>query len=348
MNESFSYAKSILGKELESLTYHDLVNYFLNPRQESNITEYKSYKPQGDIEQKLAGVYQALCAMLNSDGGIVIWGAPEGKSVEGRKEKQFVGQLSPIDRVFEKDYLINKLSDNITPLPNSIKVEIIENHNQCIVVIEVRKSAYAPHQTKNIYYMRLDGQSKPAPHHYIEALFKQVRYPELGGYIRFNRLSSIASRPVLTITIFLMNHSSMINEENVSFRLICDKGIFVEGPNALRSDPDIGLEGHELSKDMFAPILHYGAAPFWDAKIMFNSDELMKNNYEANLILMFGGKKSPMKSTEYTIRLNNLYPSNINDIVIDKKENEWLYEKGMNTGSEAAKVDYILNRPSQR
>lgn len=337
-----SYSKSILGKEIEQLTFQDLVDYFQNPRQESNIAEYKSFNPRGDFEQKLTGVYQAVCALLNSEGGLVIWGAPEGHRMAERREKEFSGNLTPIDRLIEKDYLINKLSGNITPLPNSIKAEIIEHEGKSIIVIEVEKSIYAPHQTNNIYYMRLDGQSKPAPHHYIEALFKQIKYPKLGGYIKFESIQTDGRLYYLSIKVFIMNHSSMLNEENVSFRLICDNGTFKNQYG--NGNPSITLDGHQLNYNNFANIMHYGAVPYCDATVVYSPYKLTENNYETYFLLMFGGKKSPMKQSEYRLRIDINYHANINDLVYEINENQLMYEKGLDKGSETEKVNKILER----
>lgn len=336
------YSKSILGKVLEELTFQDIIDYFQNPQQESNIAEYKSFNPRGDFDQKFIGIYQAVCALLNSEGGIIIWGAPVGQHVSGRKEKIFSGDLTPINRIVEKDYLINRISDNITPLPNNINARIIERNEECVIVIEVEKSIYSPHQTQNVYYMRLDGQSKPAPHHYIEALFKQIRYPELGGYIKFESIETDGTRYFLGIKIFVMNHSSILNEENVSFRLTCNNGIFNnQYPSGI---PTITLNGHQLHYDNYADIMHYGSVPFCDATIIYNPYDLANNNYETNLMIAFGGRKSPMKSSEYKLRLNNINPSNINDLVYDISENKLMYERAIDKGTEIEKVNMILGR----
>nr|WP_319997659.1 ATP-binding protein [uncultured Draconibacterium sp.] len=337
-----SYSQSILGKELNEITFLDLVTYFQNPRQESNIAEYKSFNPNGDFEQKFGGIYQAVCALLNSEGGLLIWGAPVGQRIAGKKEKEFSGDLTPLDRILEKDYLVNKLSDNIIPLPNNLKVEIIEHEGNCVVLVEVEKSSYAPHQTNNTYFMRLDGQSKPAPHHYIEALFKQIKYPDLGGYIKFENIVTDGQNYYFKIKVVVVNHSALLNEENVSFRFTCDNGLINNAYNG--SNPIVTLGGHQLYYDNFQNILHYGAVPFFDITLIFNPHELVNNNYECQLILMFGGKKSPMKRSDYKLRINNIYPENINDLVYEIKENRLMYEAGIGKGTELEKINIFLER----
>lgn len=280
-----NYSNRILGKDIEDLIFQDIATYFYNIQQESNVAEYKSYNPKGEIDNKLTGIYKSVCALLNSEGGIVIWGAPEGKRVEGRKEKEFIGDLTPINRIIEKDYLINKISNNIIPLPNSIKANIIEHEDSCIVVLEIEKSAYAPHQTNDIYYMRLDGQSVPAPHNYIEALFKQIKYPELGGYISFVKIQNNGSQYYLSMQVIIMNHSPIINEENIFFSLTSSIGSVRGSGNA-----SIENNGLTLHHKNFINLLHYGLVNSYDVAVLYNHDELLQNNFESSLILMFGGK----------------------------------------------------------
>lgn len=334
-----NYSKKLLGKELQDLKYADIEQFFTNPKEESNKSEYKSYDSRGSIEEKYKGIYKGVCGMLNSEGGILIWGAPKGKKVPNLKEKVFEGALSPIQEVIEKDALINKISDNITPTPNSVKAEIIENNGDRVIVFEIDKSVYAPHQTDNTYYMRLDGQSRPAPHHYIEALFKQIRYPELGGYLKFQELKSDGQYYYLKTQIVVINHSSILNEEDVSFRLTCINGIMMD-----QDHTKLSLQGHQLYVKDFANLLHYGGVPYYDLTFCYAPNNLVKDNFDSKISLTFGGRKSPMKESSYTINLSNLYPANINDIVKNKEENKLMYEVGIDKGSESEKVDILLGR----
>jgi hypothetical protein len=57
---------------------------------------------------------------LNSDGGIIIWGAPKGKKVPDKKEKVFQGEPDMVDYLYEKDAFISKIADSITPTPRAI------------------------------------------------------------------------------------------------------------------------------------------------------------------------------------------------------------------------------------
>jgi hypothetical protein len=72
--------------DIASVTAEDLLNFFSTEKQESDKLEFKSYK---DVEgngtknqrdkAKLDALIQSVCGFLNSDGGLLIWGAPERK-----------------------------------------------------------------------------------------------------------------------------------------------------------------------------------------------------------------------------------------------------------------------------
>lgn len=146
------YSSSFLGKKLGELLFSDVVNFFNGGRDESDIIEFKSYnRVHGNIETSIGGLQKVVTAMLNSNGGIVIWGAPEGRKVEGRKEKVFEGQLSTVNQRFEKDFLINKISQSIIPLPVGINVKILNENDDYVYVFEIQRSLYSPHQYQNVY-----------------------------------------------------------------------------------------------------------------------------------------------------------------------------------------------------
>jgi predicted HTH transcriptional regulator len=176
------------GKPLNDLTLEDVSNFFSTEKIETDQLEFKSFG--GLANDNYKGITRTICAFLNSKGGLLIWGAPAGTDVAGRNEKVFLGELSLINQVLVKDALISKVSDSITPLPSGIRVKVIVQDVNCVCVFEVDESNYSPHQFDKSYVMRIDGQTKPAPHHYIEALFRRIKYPEVEGYLKFTRITS--------------------------------------------------------------------------------------------------------------------------------------------------------------
>jgi hypothetical protein len=174
--------------------------------------------------------------------------------------------------------------------------------------------------------MRLDGQSRPAPHHYIEALFKQIKYPNLEGYLRFNSIQLMNDHPRssyrLNLEIQIWNFSSLQNETNVSFRLFCDNGIFPPWSFHLTAH-EYSQRGHEFVKEKFADVIHYGAPRRINSFIDFNPHEILNANNRATLILYFGGEKSPLKQSRYLISVAPTRAGqNGNEIIIEKDENK--------------------------
>ena len=302
-----SYSEKIFGKELTELTFSDIENYFQEEKEESNIIEYKSYSATyGNFNKNIEGIIRGICAFLNSDGGILIWGAPEGQKVEGKQEKIFIGELSPIPELKEKDWFINKISDSISPLPVGINFHAIEKDRAYLYIFEVQKSTYNPHQFKNIYYARLDGQTKPAPHYLIEALFKKISFPHIEGFIKLIKIGTNGQNYFLNIAIYIFNFSQLQNEENVVFRLTCPQGIFTNSRKS-RFQDKYGYKGHQLIYKDMIDVLHYGSPSRHSEILMFNSHEL-NAEYEnkVDLLLTFGGKSSPLKSSEYKLDFSKI------------------------------------------
>ena len=210
------FSKNYFKKEnIEDITYDDVVNFFKEERQESDKIEYKSFviseKNDVPIGKKIDGVIKSITGFLNSDGGLLIWGAPSGKKLPNKIEKIFIGELSLVNQLYEKDQLISKISDRITPLPRGILFHRIENNKKYIYLFEIPKSEYSPHQFDNRFYMRIDGQSKPAPYHYVEALFKQIKFPKLNVYLKLFDWKKVNDDFQLIVDIVIFNHSKLEN-----------------------------------------------------------------------------------------------------------------------------------------
>jgi hypothetical protein len=309
------------GKTLNELSIEDIKSYFLDERIESDQIEFKSINSSGHINEKFAGIQRTVCAFLNSSGGLLIWGAPEGIKVEGKKEKNFKGDLSFFNQVLEKDFVISKISDSIIPLPNNIRINIINDDAKSIVVIETDSSEFSPHQNANIYYMRIDGQTKPAPHHYIEALFKKITYPNIEAFLKITKIEVFQNNKYkVHFNMFFFNWTPLQNEEKLYFRVI-STGKFVSYQNPQHSHL-YTLEGHEYFKENVKDIFYFGEPIYESNVILFDPSKLSQNGNNPRLIISFGGKFSPMKSCEYEFDLSNIYLSNPNDIIIKRSENK--------------------------
>jgi hypothetical protein len=315
---------STFGKNLIDLTYEDIVTYFTEEHTESNNIEFKAFSTEhGNFNRDFKGVIRAICGLLNSDGGMVIWGAPLGVEDEATHEKKFQGNLAPVQEYKEKDVIINKVSDSISPLPVGINVQILRRaDNENLYIFEVQPSPYKPHQFENIYLVRLDGQTKPAPHYFIEALYRRITYPNIEGYIKFNvaDLHSPSALYYIDFTIFLFNFSRLQNEEDVMYRLTTTAGHFHSQANSQEPYNFIGQE----------PRLHFGSPMMNTQRIVITPQQIIQHNYTLHLTLSISGKRSPVKTSDYTLNLHNINLTNPNDtaqLVLAMAENELLSGK---------------------
>lgn len=296
-----NYSQLYFGKDLESLEYQDILDYFVEEKEESENIEFKAYHNQyGSFNKNLEGVIRGVCAFLNSNGGILIWGAPLGQK-DGERTI-YKGDLSFVSELINKDSLISKISDSITPLPTNVNVKIIEHENQFLYIFETQVSNYSPHQFKNTYWARLDGQTKPAPHYLIDALFKKISYPNIEGFINIDSFGNYGRDKVfIEISIIIINFSELQNEYDITYNVICPEAKF-EGSFMPHLARFYGADGHQYKNNESIKILHFGAPEITTQKLIFNIHELAeKHNHKMNILMFFGGKKSPLKLSEYKL-----------------------------------------------
>jgi predicted HTH transcriptional regulator len=208
--------------------------------------EFKSYElPTGGNDQlkhRENKILQSVCGFLNSGGGLLVWGAPSmvrnphGKSV-------CKGTLKPVPQEYHKDDFIAKLGNNIIPSPQGARFYSFASGAAFVYLIEVEPSVYSPHQFGNKYYMRLDGQTVPAPHHYIEALFKKIAFPNLEAYLTLYTYQFLDDKmhAQLQFSILFRNQSPYLNDFDVHCRLFSSQGLIL----GLTTNPIFDLLGRD-------------------------------------------------------------------------------------------------------
>lgn len=140
IKKQMDYSEKYFGKKLDKITFSDIEVYFTDEKDESNKIEFKSYSEEyGNFNKNLKSIIRAICGFLNSEGGLIIWGAPEGRKAKDHNGKVFSGKLSPVKVLKDKDWIINKISDLITPLPTDIEVQIISQEDNHIYIFEIKK-----------------------------------------------------------------------------------------------------------------------------------------------------------------------------------------------------------------
>jgi len=221
-----------IGKTWNEVSYGDIVDFFQNQQPEESTTlEIKSAtgtNAENIKDRMLNNVAKGISAMLNSEGGLFIFGgAAENK---GKDNNGFLKDLNPVPvhALMAKDHVISTLNGAISPFPKSLELKIIrdnqENPTSVVYLFNVQKSLHPPHQfNKSTYYIRLDGQNKPAPHYLIEALFRQVQYPNLEANFSIYTVSYFydIQHEAITLNVHcninIANKSNFITEPHLFF-----------------------------------------------------------------------------------------------------------------------------------
>ncbi len=219
---------NLFGKDINELTVDDLEAFFSVEQVETDKIEFKSTKEiiggndgtrnkESDVLKK---IMQTICGFLNTEGGVLIWGAPEGNHTDNSsREKAFKGALTVVKTRLEKDQLLNKVSDQINPTAAKIRFIPLSYKDGWIYVFEVLRSDYAPHQLSGTYYFRLDGQTRPAPHQYVEALMKKARVAKLEMDFYFHPVMRAGDFACLFFTITSQNVTKYINDRDIRLDL---------------------------------------------------------------------------------------------------------------------------------
>jgi hypothetical protein len=198
-------------KPLYELNKEDLELFFQEEQEENSKLEFKS----GDVG--IEGIYKEICSFLNTEGGILIIGSPKETTKlldNGVKIKICKGQLTPT-QFRNRDWLMQKISSNISPPPNGIRIKDIFDELGSYFIIEVEQSQTPPHQSSDgTYYIRLERDSKPAPHGLVEALFFKRQKAKLELRTTISQKENLKHE----ISISIKNSSSFPTEK-VSFSI---------------------------------------------------------------------------------------------------------------------------------
>jgi hypothetical protein len=319
-----SYAQLYFKKDIDRVSTKDIEQYFSIAKLESDKIEFKSDHGNEKPHEKENNILKSICAFLNSEGGLIIWGAPKGQpDPYNKKNKLFFGNLTPMETDYIKDSFINVVTNKITPSPNGIRIQQLKKDSCFIYLIEVEKSQYSPHQLNNTYYMRLDGQSIPAPHHYIEALFKKISFPVLESSARVIRTATEHVPGTHFLKIILMmtitNRSKLQNEKDLYVKCEISHCDFETAHDPLiKRIYQVQQVSYPKAKSLF----FYGEEFVVEETIRVPKDRF---NAVINIQIWFGGQLSPLRTSMYQLDVAEAYTKR-NDIDLVKKENIYVYE----------------------
>lgn len=206
-----SFSKQIFQKEIYDIEISDLQLFFSTPQEESSVLEFKS----GEVE--IDELYKEICAFLNTEGGILIVGAPQEKKikVDNKEKKVCVGELT-VSKIKEQDSLVRGIASNISPMPHNIKVKALEHLSGKVFILEIPQSFFPPHQAskEGKYYIRLERDSRAAPHGIVEALFYKRQKPNLNLGIS---IATRADASEIKKIEFIFRNESNVTAESLGF-----------------------------------------------------------------------------------------------------------------------------------
>lgn len=166
-----TYSQIFFNKDIYEINENDVINFFQNSPEESSILELKSG------ETKIESIYQEVCALHNTQGGMLIIGAPRPRKADGKE--YFDGELTR-SSFKNKDWVYQKISSYISPAPSGLRIHDVKmSDGKYIQIIDIPKSLHPPHQCLNngVYYLRFETESRFAPHGLVEAMFNRRQEP---------------------------------------------------------------------------------------------------------------------------------------------------------------------------
>lgn len=196
------WIKNIFDLSPPEIKLEDIKQFFGAYPHESQHLEFKS----GDVD--LSKIQKEVCAFLNSDGGLLILGAPR----EGDQSAMLVLNHFP-----DSETLFQQITSGIVPQPSGIKVLQIPGEDGSVFLIDIPESNITPHQMhgSGTYYMRQEAVSRPAMHEEVERMFMEKRKAVLDLQIEIERPDD-----ALQIRLIVGNKSS-ISAYEPGFNFVC-------------------------------------------------------------------------------------------------------------------------------
>lgn len=201
-----NYINNIFGVTQDELTIEHLEDFFSSPQEETSVLEFKS----GEVE--IIDLYKEITAFLNTEGGLLIIGAPkEKKEKTGKNEKVICEGALTYSKFKNKDWLYQKIASNIVPAPTDLSIVEFITSQGVVFIIDIPQSMHPPHQCSadGRYYIRMERESKPAPHGLVKALFDKRRVPILVGYVTVKAINDTTD----SVSVKIKNESPVPAEK---------------------------------------------------------------------------------------------------------------------------------------
>ncbi|SRR5579862_23765 len=342
------FSKLLFGKDLHDLSITDIESFFSEAKEESNILEFKSgrVRENGNIAENEKAVLRTICGFLNSEGGLLIWGSPVSSNEDGKDI--CVGSLEAVAVHYQKDQIMAMIANRVIPSPQGISFCALPSADKFVYLFDVPRSEYSPHQFQDKYFMRMDGQTKAAPHHYVEALFKKLSFPNLEAYLKLeNYYHEYNDRAILDCSVVFRNQTPYQNDFNLHYRVFSSHGTIVRSADdyeeaAIQENPK---NPGDYIKAKVADVIYYGNWIDDWFTIVLSRTMLHQANYHLHVRLQFGAKYSPMKICHYDIVIGETMMDNLQQHIILMEENRFfnIHEESMGT-TDAERLKKTLGR----
>lgn len=178
-----SFAKRFLGKELEQIEAADILRFFKQNRSEGHHLEFKS----GEVH--MDKILKEVCAFLNTEGGLLIVGAPREMSIPGMAEhRSSFGEPVPSE-IRDPEVFAGQMLKGIEPAPVGVKLHQVRFSSGSVFLLDIPRSDHPPHQVRATgkYYLRERDMSRPARHSELEKMFLESRKAVLDLQIELER-----------------------------------------------------------------------------------------------------------------------------------------------------------------
>jgi hypothetical protein len=174
--------------------------------------------------------------------------------------------------------------------------------------------------------MRLGATTRPAPHHYVEALIKKISYPRLEGFLNFGKICDYNNYTGLPIALTIHNLSKLINEKNIEYRIIAS-GCDIMPINEIPQNINLKFSTDIIKKAK--DILHYNM-PFYGEYFLITNRMMPRSNpILCDINIIFWGELSPIVSSSYKLKMLGDRYGTICEID-DCNENIYLHENPKN------------------
>lgn len=294
-----NFCQTYFKKDLDDLNSEDIISFFSSPQKETQFLEFKSSR-ETNIDKVFSSTLKpGICSFLNSEGGILIYGAP--KENKKNPDHPFNGEIEPYRKGFlgDHDTIIRKISGGTIPMPAGIRLKEVDLPNGSVAIFEIQPSTTKPHQTDNIYQIRIDGQKTPAPHYLIESMMKQIKFPVIKSYVKVIEAqyhSTLKDLYLITFKLHFINSSQFQNEKNLRFRLKID------GPMYLELGETLGKESLQQTDYYKIENISYGEPVSYQFTLSAKCGWIDKGR-DILLNIIFNGETSPSKLTVYKFKI---------------------------------------------